>query len=246
MKVGQLAARTGLTVRTLHHYDDIGLLRPSRRTPSGHRLYGLEEVRRLQQITALRQLGLSLDEIRSCLDREDYTLDRVLALQVQRLQGEMERQARLIRLLRDLQDRLERGEAVSVEDVAEVIEATVHIERYYTPDQLERLGRRAEALGPEGLEEGQRAWAELFDDLEKARREGVSPRDPRVQALAGRGAGLIKAFTGGDPGIRASLERMYREGGGQKVMHGHGMGVSPEVMSYFQEAMGLLGEAGNE
>lgn len=47
MKVGALARRTGLTVRTLHHYDEIGLLRPTQRTTAGHRLYGDEEVRRL-------------------------------------------------------------------------------------------------------------------------------------------------------------------------------------------------------
>lgn len=56
LKVGQLAKRTGLTVRTLHHYEDVGLLTPSARTESGHRLYGTREVIRLQQIVSLRQV----------------------------------------------------------------------------------------------------------------------------------------------------------------------------------------------
>lgn len=50
LKVGELARRTGLSVRTLHHYDEIGLLSPARRTATGHRLYGRDEIRRLQQI----------------------------------------------------------------------------------------------------------------------------------------------------------------------------------------------------
>ena len=58
IKVGEVAKRTGLSVRTLHHYDEIGLLSPSRRTASGHRLYGAGELARLQQIKSLRQLGL--------------------------------------------------------------------------------------------------------------------------------------------------------------------------------------------
>jgi DNA-binding transcriptional MerR regulator len=82
MKVGTLAKRTGLTVRTLHHYDEIGLLSPSHRTQSGHRLYGEEEFSRLQQIASLKHLGLPLEEIRECLTRPEYSLERVLNLQI--------------------------------------------------------------------------------------------------------------------------------------------------------------------
>ena len=63
-KVGALARQTGLTVRTLHHYDEIGLLAPSLRTGAGHRLYTADDLGRLLQILSLRQLGLSLDEVR--------------------------------------------------------------------------------------------------------------------------------------------------------------------------------------
>ena len=62
LRVGELAARAGVTVRTLHHYDEIGLLRPAR-TAAGHRRYGPAEVERLQQITSLRALGVPLAEI---------------------------------------------------------------------------------------------------------------------------------------------------------------------------------------
>ncbi|MCH7995122.1 MAG: MerR family transcriptional regulator, partial [Planctomycetes bacterium] len=63
-KVGELATQTGVSVRTLHDYDEIGLLSPSQRTGSGHRLYGADDVVRLQQIKSCRQLGFSLAEIR--------------------------------------------------------------------------------------------------------------------------------------------------------------------------------------
>ena len=63
--VGALAARTGLTVRTLHHYDTIGLLSPSGRTEAGYRLYSETDVRRLEHIVVLRSLGVSLPEISS-------------------------------------------------------------------------------------------------------------------------------------------------------------------------------------
>src|SRR5919107_2876078 len=79
-KVGELARRTGLSVRTLHHYDEIGLLRPSHRTASGHRLYSAADVVRLQQIKSLRQLGFSLDEVGDCLRDPAFAPRRVLEM----------------------------------------------------------------------------------------------------------------------------------------------------------------------
>src|SRR3954467_720914 len=69
LKVGELAKRTGLTVRTLHHYDEIGRLRPSLHTESGSRLYTAGDAARLQQVLSLRALGFSLDEVRGCLNQ---------------------------------------------------------------------------------------------------------------------------------------------------------------------------------
>lgn len=66
-KVGELATTSGLTVRTLHHYDRIGLVRPGARTSSGHRLYSEADVQRLYQVLALRQLGLGLEKIAQVL-----------------------------------------------------------------------------------------------------------------------------------------------------------------------------------
>ena len=167
LKVGELARRTGLTVRTLHHYDDIGLLSPSRRTASGHRLYALSEVRRLQQIASLRHVGLSLDDIRRCLDRDGYTLDQVLDMQIRRLRDEMTRQRRLCSLLEVLRDRVrsEEGDAVSLEELTRSVQATLDYGKYYTPEQQERIARRGEELGPERIRASQVAWKELFDAL---------------------------------------------------------------------------------
>ena len=82
LKVGELARRTGLTVRTLHHYDDIGLLKPSLHTDSGHRLYTDSDIERLQQILSLRHLGFALEEVRACLDRSDFSPLEVIDLHI--------------------------------------------------------------------------------------------------------------------------------------------------------------------
>src|SRR5437868_15006110 len=95
LKVGELARRTGLTVRTLHHYDEIGLLHPSLRTESGHRLYTAADVARLQQITSLRQLGFSLEEIRGCLHRPGFSPVEVMRRHAARLRAQIELQRQL-------------------------------------------------------------------------------------------------------------------------------------------------------
>lgn len=66
--VGQVAAFAGVTVRTLHHYDEIGLLLPGERNPAGHRRYGEDDLDRLQQILFYRELGFPLDEVAALLD----------------------------------------------------------------------------------------------------------------------------------------------------------------------------------
>jgi MerR family transcriptional regulator, thiopeptide resistance regulator len=70
LRIGGVARATGLTVRALRHYDEIGLLRPSERTQAGHRLYGGDDVRHLYRIVALRRLGLGLDAVAACLARD--------------------------------------------------------------------------------------------------------------------------------------------------------------------------------
>lgn len=91
MRIGDVATASGLTVRAVHHYEDVGLLSPSRRSPAGHRLYGGEAVERLYRITRLRRLGLSLDQIRHALDDPAWELGEFLASHAAALDVELER-----------------------------------------------------------------------------------------------------------------------------------------------------------
>ena len=244
LRVGALAERTGVTVRTLHHYDEIGLLSPSRRTAAGHRLYGEEEVRRLQQIASLRHLGLSLDEVRGALTAPGMTLERVLELQIERIDEQIVRQERLRDLIRHLRDRLREGGAVSIDELTRTIGVTMSYEKYYTPEQLGQLARRREEVGEERIREVEREWRELFAAFGTAMEEGRDPASEEVQALARRSASLIEEFTGGDPGIRASLGTMYRNEGPQNVMSGHGMDMPAGLWEYMGKATAALRKDG--
>src|SRR5919107_4069290 len=94
-RIGEVAAATGLTVRTLHHYDEIGLLAASERSDAGYRLYSDADVRRLYRIVAFRRLGFALGEIGPLLDRDGGDPRAVVRDQLARLDAELELKARL-------------------------------------------------------------------------------------------------------------------------------------------------------
>ena len=77
----EFAKLTGVTVRTLHHYDRLGLLTPAARSQAGYRIYGESDLARLEQIVVLKFLGLPLKQIRDLLDRKALDLVEVLRLQ---------------------------------------------------------------------------------------------------------------------------------------------------------------------
>ena len=210
-KIGDLARRTGLTVRTLHHYDAIGLLSPGQRTAAGHRLYGFDELERLQRVLSLRQLGFSLEEIGDCLDRRDFSLLSVLELHVARLRERLEHERRLCDRLETVVRHLRAGDRISTDDLITTLEVTTMFEKHYTPEQLQQLAERRDALGPEGMAKAQDDWTTLIAEVRQAMEQGAEPDSEEVQALAARWQSLIDAFTGGDPGIEAGLRKVYTE-----------------------------------
>src|SRR5438128_2196977 len=150
LKVGELARRTGLTIRTLHHYDEIGLLKPSLHTESGHRLYTAGDIARLQQIVSLRQLGFGLEEVRDCLDRPGFSPLELIRLHVARLREQMAMQRGLCERLEGLAAYFHQAGEVSADAFLQTIEVMNMIENYYTPEQMEYFRKRREEAAAAG------------------------------------------------------------------------------------------------
>jgi len=239
LKVGELARRTGLTIRTLHHYDEIGLLKPSWHTAAGHRLYTAGDVARLQQVLSLRQLGFGLEEARACLDRPSFAPLEVIRLHVARLREQIAMQQGLCERLEALAAYFHSAEEVSADAFLQTIEVMNMIENYYTPEQLEYLRKRREEAGTAGedlVRQGQADWAELFAQLTAEMEKGTDPADPKVQALEKRRQALVNAFTGGDKAIEQNLKRLWTEQG-DKLAAQHG--YDPRLLEY----LGKVAEA---
>jgi len=214
----EFAERAGVTVRTLHLYDQMGLLPPAERTGSGYRLYGEQELERLEQIVALRFVGFSLQEIKELLSAE--TLPLVVALRMQR---EIVRQRReqLDRAL----DAIERAEsAIDADPQAtrwETLRAIIEVmkvenndwswtKNYYSAEAQQKIDARAASVSKDEIEEGQRAWTQLIAEVEAAAKD-VDPSSERAQELAKRWKGLVHSFTGGDPEIHRGLNNLWSD-----------------------------------
>lgn len=233
LRVGDLAGRAGVTVRTLHHWEEVGLLSPAGRSPAGHRLYGSRQLEQVQRIRSLKALGMPLDEIRTTLASDGPSLGEILHTHRLRLRDQ-------IRVLQGLEARLEslltvldRDGAVEDEDLLRVMELMTAVERHFTPGQIQTLRARERALGPEAIRSAQEEWPRLTASLREAMERDLDPRTPTVQTLAKRWKELIEAFSGGDKAVERSLGDMYRE----EPRLAEGQGLSPQLMAYLKKAM---------
>jgi len=123
-QIGELARLTGLTVRALRHYDELGLLVPSERSDAGYRIYAEADVRRLYRIAALRQLGFPLEEIASVLEDAGLDLTETARRHLKRVEGDLEQLKRLRRRLAPMVQALDRSEEPSVDQFIEATEET--------------------------------------------------------------------------------------------------------------------------
>ncbi|QZN86544.1 MerR family transcriptional regulator [Cellulomonas sp. C5510] len=190
---------SGVTSRTLRHYDAIGLVRPLGTAPSGQRVYGRAELLRLQQVLVLRELGVGLAGIARVLDARDDPAAQAARLREHHtwLLAERDRFDRLARTVASTVESLEGGTVMSVEHLYEGFD-----HRRYEPEARERWGDDA-------VDRSNRAWASmsaeergahraeglaLSEALAAALRAGTPADDPAVCALVARHHAWVSLF----------------------------------------------------
>ena len=245
LQTQQFAELAGVTVRTLHHYDRLGLLRP-RRTESGYRVYRESDLERLEQIVALKFVGLPLKRIKVLLERDN--LDLLDALPRQRLVLEAKRRLldRAIRAIQDAERTLatgQRPDAAILKKIIEVIEMQNNpnwTEKYYSEEALAKLQKRE--WTPELQKQTTKKWTELFRDVEAALDE--DPASEKAQALAARWSALILEFTGGDPGVTKGLNAVWKDPSNLPASTRQEMKPysNPKVHEFIQKAMATAKE----
>jgi DNA-binding transcriptional MerR regulator len=221
-RVGEVAARTGVSIRTLHHYDDIDLLRPSGHTESGYRLYSAEDLLALQQIVTLRYLGFELRQIRELLHRPDF--DLIISLHIQRraLRDQVDELAHIEAVLGELLEHRERTGAWAWELVAKASAAVQqsleqrgeHMSDYYNPEEMKKLfDEIGTKVTPEEVKQIEQQWTVLIGEV-RANRD-LDPASPQAQALVDRWDAMTTATFASypdDPKMRATIAHNYETG----------------------------------
>jgi DNA-binding transcriptional MerR regulator len=222
--VGQVADLAGVTIRTLHHYDEIGLLPPTGHSEGGHRLYAEDDLLRLQQVLTLRYLGFSLKQIGGLLDRPDF--DLVASLQVQRLAlrdriSELEQiEATLCALLEHrlatgawAWDQVAHASAVVQRSLAHRSEAMEKAHDYYTPEQLKQFEELDRQTSAEEILAIQQGWTEVIASV-RANRD-LDPTSPEARAIADRWNAMTErtaAAYAAAPGLWQAIGENFQQG----------------------------------
>jgi DNA-binding transcriptional MerR regulator len=213
----EFAQLAGVTVRTLHHYDRIGLLKPGRYTEAGYRLYRNQDLVRLQQIVTLKFIGFPLKQIKDLLNQSSFDLGVALSQQreiIAQKRQQLDLAIKAIEKAGDLLAANDKPDWEAFKRIIEVINMQHNMDwttKYYSEEAKKKITERAASISPEVIEQGQRDWAALISEVEKAVTEGVDPKSERATELAGRWSTLIKAFTGDNQEIQAGLNKMYSD-----------------------------------
>ena len=202
LTVGQVAGLVGVSVRTLHHWDEIGLVVPSARSWAGYRLYGPDDVARIHRVLVYRETGMPLAEVARVLDDPDVDATAHLARQRDLLQARIAHLTRMLRAVDTMMERNSMGENLTPQQQAEILGAEWDPawqeeaeERWGDSDEWAQAAARKAAMTRQDWARVAEETEALETDLANAMREGVVPGSERANALAERHrAGIDRWF----------------------------------------------------
>jgi DNA-binding transcriptional MerR regulator len=232
-KIGELAEQTGLTVRTLHHYDQIGLFSSSEVTESGHRIYTEADIVKLQQILSLKQLGFSLEEIKAAIENPKFKPLEVIKMHLETVKKQIEVQEQLYSRLEGMYELLTTQQEVQSDQFIKLIEVINMSEKYFTKEQLEKMKNQADQFNKEEKRQVENDWDELIANVRVEMEKDTPPENSVIVQLAKRWQELTNKFTGGDPEIVKAAERFHAENPNNPLQYG----VDGELYKYIKKAM---------
>ena len=227
LKVGELARRSGLTVRTLHHYHSIGLLKPSGRSDAGYRLYNRDDVARLHQVQALRRFGMALADIGQFLAKPGASLPDLIARQIDSLDRQIAEAAKLREQLTALRGQLLAGEEPELATWLTTLEQMTVYDKYFTKEELAQLPIYSDPAAPE-------EWAKLIEAVGQKMAAGVPPSDPTVQELAEKWMATFSRQSGHSVEMMHRLDNMWS----REEEYRKQSGVTLEMRNYIAAASG--------
>ncbi|WP_426207089.1 MerR family transcriptional regulator [Providencia sp. PROV272] len=202
-QVGEIAQKTGLTIRTLHHYEEIGLLVPTARTDAGYRLYNVQCLERLTQIQMLRQVGVKLKDIGKILDGHSGNMAQLLQQRISALSEQMKQIAKLRYRLEQLQLQMQAGDILTQADWFSILEMMSMYDKYFTPKELEKMPLyTANTLKSQ-------EWQQRVETVKNLMQEGVTPDSEQARKVSAEWMIALERDTGGNPDFFARLNKIH-------------------------------------
>ncbi|MET9657215.1 MerR family transcriptional regulator [Streptomyces sp. NPDC006510] len=216
LAVGRAAALVGVSVKTLHHWDAIGLARPSGRTWAGHRVYSGDDIARIHRVLVYKELGFPLAEIGRILDDPDVDAHDHLRRQRSQLVDRIARLQRMVHAVDRMMEASQPGMRLTPEEQAEIFGADWQPawveqaeDRWGDSAQWAQYAERAAGMTPEDWQETAAATEALNADLATAKRAGVVPGSDAANTLAERHRALISAYFDCTHAMQVCIGRMY-------------------------------------
>ncbi len=247
--VQQFAKLAGVTVRTLHHYDRLGLLSPNHRSESGYRLYTNQDMVRLERIMVLRYLGLPLKQIAVLLsethsvNQDDHDVANLLRTQAVVLRERREQMSRVIRAVEAAEQSLDTVQQPDWKLFQTIIQEvsmqdnTEWTKKYYSEAGQQAVEERKALWSPELQEKVTAQWNEMFAKVEAAIAAGEDPASEHSRQLAAEWHKLVEGFTGGNREIGKGLNAMYADQGNWPPKPTQQQyAIKPELLDFIRKA----------
>jgi DNA-binding transcriptional MerR regulator len=243
-RASEFAELAGVTVRTLHHYDRLGLLKPQR-NGSGYRLYRESDLERLEQIVALKFLGLPLKDIRELLESAAPGFSDALRMQRGALEEKRRLLDRAIAAIREAEAVVATGRPAGTAVLKKIIEVIEMQEnnvwtKYANDAAREKIAAKQGEWSPELQERVSKQWVELIDEVQTAMDAGEDPTGPKALALGARWKELVEGFTKGDPDVTQAVGNAWQDRANwpkESKEKSQAFRITPEMMKFINQGM---------
>jgi DNA-binding transcriptional MerR regulator len=236
--VKQLSTLAGVTPRTLHHYDEIGLLKPSRVGDNGYRYYGEEALLRLQQILFYRELDMPLEDIRKIMGRRDFDVLQALESHKQALKKQAERTQRLLKTVDNTIEHLKGKTKMSDKKLFEGFseeeqdKLAKEAEQMYDPATVRESNRKWKSYSKEKKESILAEGKAIYVDLATAMSKGAKSRE--VQAIIARWHSHMQNFWSPNDEQLLGLADLYNDDPRFRANYEK---VAPNLSEFMREAV---------
>ncbi|MGD8327396.1 MAG: MerR family DNA-binding transcriptional regulator [Sphingomonadales bacterium] len=240
--IGEIAKASGVSIRTLRHYEALGLIQ-TRRLKNGHRIFTQESLLQLNRVLLLKRLGIPLRKIAELLKASQINAVEILSLQKQLIEEEMARLSTQLKLIEELLKSKDVGEDINATWLCDLIRCGEEkmtqdqwqkvYDKFYSKEEQEAWAAFKSETSKEDIRFAEEAWPKLIKKIEALL--GSDPKGPEAQEVLKEWKALMKAFEPADERIKAGLNRMYQnldawpEDGPQQPF-------SKEVWAFIQKA----------